>query len=47
MALPKESWVGEEVSWLPAVREQTLHVALGVGTTGEINLVIQFFLFSK
>lgn len=35
MALPKDSWMGEEVSWLPAVREQTLHVALGVGTTGE------------
>lgn len=29
------SWSGVEVSWLPAIREQTLHVALGVETTGD------------
>lgn len=35
LVVSRDSWRGDEVSWLPAVREQTLHVALGVGTTGE------------
>lgn len=35
LVLPKDSWSGVEVSWLPAIREQTLHVAVGVETTGD------------
>lgn len=35
LALPQDSWMGQEMSWLPTIIKQILPETLGLETTGE------------